>query len=87
MFPRAQIEYLYDRSGTFEFTSVVRPLEGPGELYGSKSYLFDFGPDVERPHESYDGTNVRLRRRPPARRPTPRARPHGTVSSAGTSSA
>jgi len=55
-----QIELLYDRSNTYEFTSLVRELEGPGELQASKSYEFEFT-DVDKPHESYDGINVRLR--------------------------
>ena len=53
---------LYERSSVFEFTSIVRPLEGPGALTGTKTYLFDFGSDVEKAHESYDGINVRCRR-------------------------
>lgn len=55
-----QIELLYDRSNTFEFTSLVRELEGPGELQASKAYEFEFT-EVDKPHESYDGINVRLR--------------------------
>ena len=53
---------LYERSSVFEFTSIVRPLEGPGAVTGTKTYLFDFGSDVEKAHESYDGINVRCRR-------------------------
>jgi len=56
-----QIEMLYERSSVFEFTSMVRPLEGPSAVEGSKTYLFDFGSDVEKMHESYDGINVRCR--------------------------
>jgi vacuolar protein sorting-associated protein 26 len=55
-----QIELLYDRNGQYEFTSLVRELEGPGELNGSQSYLFDFS-SVDKQYESYDGVNVRLR--------------------------
>jgi vacuolar protein sorting-associated protein 26 len=54
------IEMLHDRSNTFEFTSLVRELEPAGELLGSKQYPFEFT-DVDKPHESYDGINVRLR--------------------------
>ena len=55
-----QIEMLQDRSSTYEFTSLVRELESPGELQGSKSYPFQFT-GVDKPFESYDGINVRLR--------------------------
>jgi len=54
------IELLYDRSNTFEFTSLVRELETPGVLDGSKSYPFEFTA-VEKQYESYEGINVRLR--------------------------
>ena len=36
------IELLYDRANQFEFTSLVRELETPGILDGSKSYPFEF---------------------------------------------
>lgn len=55
-----QIEMLQDRSSSYEFTSLVRELEPPGELMGSKSYTFKFE-NVDKPQESYDGINVRLR--------------------------
>mmetsp|Transcript_10622 Transcript_10622/g.22577 ORF Transcript_10622/g.22577 Transcript_10622/m.22577 type:complete len:304 (-) Transcript_10622:662-1573(-) len=55
-----QIEMLQDRGSIFEFTSLVRELEGPGELTYRKKYPFEFS-EIERPYESYDGTNVRLR--------------------------
>ena len=54
------IEMLQDRSNTYEFTSLVRELEAPGELTGSKAYPFEFT-GVEKQYESYDGINVRLR--------------------------
>jgi len=54
------IELLQDRSNTYEFTSLVRELEPPGELAASKSYPFEFC-GVEKQYESYDGINVRLR--------------------------
>jgi len=58
-----QIEMLYDRSNSYEFTSLVRELEpSGGELQAVKSYPFEFSAaDVEKPYESYDGINVRLR--------------------------
>lgn len=54
------IEMLQDRSNTYEFTSLVRELEPPGELSGSKAYPFEFN-QAEKNYESYDGLNVRLR--------------------------
>lgn len=55
-----QIELLYDRGNPYEFTSLVRELEPPGELTSTKSYPFEFA-NVEKNHESYSGNNVRLR--------------------------
>eukprot|EP00736_Rhodelphis_marinus_P001835 Rmarinus@m.7832 len=55
-----QIELFYDRGNHYEFTSLVRELEGPGELTGTKRYPFDFT-SVEKMYESYNGINVRLR--------------------------
>lgn len=54
------IEMLQDRSNTYEFTSLVRELESPGELQGSKEYPFEFT-GVQKQYESYDGINARLR--------------------------
>ena len=53
------IELLQDRSN-YEFTSLVRELEAPGELLGEKQYPFEFT-GVDKQYESYDGINVRLR--------------------------
>jgi len=55
-----QIELMYDRGNPYEFTSLVRELEPPGELNDSKSYSFDFS-NVEKQYETYYGNNVRLR--------------------------
>lgn len=55
-----QIELFYDKSNTHEFVSLVKELALPGELTQSRSYDFDFM-QVEKPYESYTGTNVRLR--------------------------
>mmetsp|Transcript_12926 Transcript_12926/g.17008 ORF Transcript_12926/g.17008 Transcript_12926/m.17008 type:complete len:298 (-) Transcript_12926:92-985(-) len=55
-----QIEMFYDRGNSYEFTSLVRELEAPGILVGRQQYSFDFT-SVEKPHESYNGINVRLR--------------------------
>lgn len=38
----------------------MRELQGPGELLGAKQFPFDFS-RVEKPYESYEGINARLR--------------------------
>ena len=53
-------ELLHDRSNTYEFTSLVRELDVPGGLQGTKTFPFEFT-NVEKQYESYDGINVRLR--------------------------
>ncbi|KEH33470.1 vacuolar protein sorting-associated protein 26A isoform X2 [Medicago truncatula] len=55
-----QIELYFDRGSFYDFTSLVRELEVPGNLYERKTYPFEFS-TVEMPHESYNGINVRLR--------------------------
>ncbi|XP_013390024.1 vacuolar protein sorting-associated protein 26B-like [Lingula anatina] len=55
-----QIELYYDRGNHHEFTSLVKELARPGELSQNTSYNFEFV-QVEKPYESYTGTNVRLR--------------------------
>jgi len=55
-----QVEFLYDRGNPYEFTSLVRELETPGELSSDKNYPFEFA-NVEKNFETYSGTNVRLR--------------------------
>ncbi|KAK9999863.1 hypothetical protein SO802_019466 [Lithocarpus litseifolius] len=55
-----QIELFFDRGNFYDFTSLVRELDVPGELYERKTYPFEFS-TVEMPHESYNGVNVRLR--------------------------
>ncbi|XVF04952.1 hypothetical protein REPUB_Repub05bG0128300 [Reevesia pubescens] len=55
-----QIELYFDRGNFYDFTSLVRELDVPGELYERKTYPFEFSM-VEMPHESYNGVNVRLR--------------------------
>ncbi|CAN0898733.1 Vacuolar protein sorting-associated protein 26A [Linum grandiflorum] len=55
-----QIELYFDRGNFYDFTSLVRELDVPGDLYETKSYPFEFS-TVEMPHESYSGVNVRLR--------------------------
>lgn len=55
-----QIELYYDRGNNHEFTSLVRELARPGDLFQNTSYPFEF-PNVEKPYEVYVGSNVRLR--------------------------
>ncbi|KAG6678640.1 hypothetical protein I3842_14G091300 [Carya illinoinensis] len=55
-----QIELYFDRGNFYDFTSLVRELDVPGELFERKTYQFEFS-TVEMPHESYNGINVRLR--------------------------
>ncbi|PIA37539.1 hypothetical protein AQUCO_03000250v1 [Aquilegia coerulea] len=50
----------FDRGNFYDFTSLVRELEVPGDIYEKKSYPFEFS-TVEMPYESYTGVNVRLR--------------------------
>jgi len=54
------VEFLYDRGNPYEFTSLVRELETPGELSADKTYPFEFA-NVDKAFETYSGTNVRLR--------------------------
>jgi len=55
------IELFYDRGDHFEFTSVSRELAPAGTLTESEvEFPFDFA-DIEKPYESYNGINVRLR--------------------------
>lgn len=55
-----QIELYYDRGNHHEFASLVKELALPGELMQNASYSFEFV-NVEKPYESYTGSNVRLR--------------------------
>nr|CAD7400372.1 unnamed protein product [Timema cristinae] len=55
-----QIELFYDRGNHHEFTSLVKELVRPGEFAQNISYPFEFL-NVEKPFESYTGSNVRLR--------------------------
>ncbi|XP_047315986.1 vacuolar protein sorting-associated protein 26A-like [Impatiens glandulifera] len=55
-----QIELYFDRGNFYDFTSLVRELDVPGEIYEKKTYPFEFS-SVEMPYESYNGVNVRLR--------------------------
>ncbi|ONK63862.1 uncharacterized protein A4U43_C07F19700 [Asparagus officinalis] len=55
-----QIELYFDKGRFYDFTSLVRELDVPGEIYEKKAYPFEFS-TVEMPYESYNGVNVRLR--------------------------
>ncbi|KMZ63936.1 Vacuolar protein sorting-associated protein 26-like protein [Zostera marina] len=55
-----QIEVYIDKNTFYDFTSLVRELDVPGELYDKKTYPFEFS-TVEMPYESYSGVNVKLR--------------------------
>ncbi|XP_042468644.1 vacuolar protein sorting-associated protein 26A-like isoform X1 [Zingiber officinale] len=55
-----QIELYFDRGNFYDFTSLVRELDVPGEIYEKKTFPFEFS-SVEMPYESYNGINVRLR--------------------------
>ncbi|XP_010445889.1 PREDICTED: vacuolar protein sorting-associated protein 26A-like [Camelina sativa] len=55
-----QIEMYFDRGNFYDFTSLVRELDVPGEIYERKTYPFEFS-SVEMPYETYNGVNVRLK--------------------------
>ncbi|RWR92918.1 vacuolar protein sorting-associated protein 26B [Cinnamomum micranthum f. kanehirae] len=55
-----QIELYFDRGNFYDFTSLVRELDVPGEIHERKTFPFEFS-TVEMPYESYNGLNVRLR--------------------------
>lgn len=55
-----QIELFYDRGNFYDFTCILRELDTPGVLSSVTQYPFDFS-NAEKPYESYNGLNVRLR--------------------------
>eukprot|EP01088_Endostelium_zonatum_P017604 TRINITY_DN5271_c0_g1_i1.p1 TRINITY_DN5271_c0_g1~~TRINITY_DN5271_c0_g1_i1.p1 ORF type:complete len:365 (+),score=97.63 TRINITY_DN5271_c0_g1_i1:64-1158(+) len=55
-----QIDMFYERGNSFEFLSMSKDLEAPGDLTAEKEYPFEFL-NVEKQFESYNGINVRLR--------------------------
>ncbi|KAH1089788.1 hypothetical protein J1N35_017045 [Gossypium stocksii] len=55
-----QIEMYLDRGKFYDFTSLVRELDVPGDIYERTKYPFEFS-RVEMPYETYNGVNVRLR--------------------------
>eukprot|EP00188_Purpureofilum_apyrenoidigerum_P002192 Plantae.Rhodophyta-Purpureofilum_apyrenoidigerum.ctg23320.p1 GENE.Plantae.Rhodophyta-Purpureofilum_apyrenoidigerum.ctg23320~~Plantae.Rhodophyta-Purpureofilum_apyrenoidigerum.ctg23320.p1 ORF type:complete len:310 (+),score=67.98 Plantae.Rhodophyta-Purpureofilum_apyrenoidigerum.ctg23320:102-1031(+) len=54
------IELLYDRDQSQEFVSLLRELDEPGNITGTKQYTFAFT-DVEKSYDTYYGLNVQLR--------------------------
>ncbi|CAJ0572050.1 unnamed protein product, partial [Mesorhabditis spiculigera] len=55
-----QIEVYYDRGNQHDFISLTKDLARPGDMMQNTSFRFEF-PHVEKPYESYVGTNVKLR--------------------------
>jgi len=55
-----EIELYQDRGNHHEFTSLVKDLARPSDLMQNTSFTFEFV-NVEKPYESYTGSNVRLR--------------------------
>ncbi|CAD6190689.1 unnamed protein product [Caenorhabditis auriculariae] len=55
-----QIEVYYDRGNQQDFISLVKDLARPGELTQNVAFRFEFN-NVEKPYETYLGTNVKLR--------------------------
>lgn len=55
-----EIEMYQDRGNHHSFITLVKELAKPGELMQNTSFPFEFA-NVEKPYESYTGTNVRLR--------------------------
>lgn len=53
-------EMFYDRGNHFEFTSLTQELAPAGEFTADKTFDFEFA-NPEKPYESYNGINVRLR--------------------------
>jgi len=56
----AELNYFFDRGNDYVFLSREQTLQPPGILERSCAYDFNFS-DLELPHESYNGINVRLR--------------------------
>ncbi|CAN4114272.1 unnamed protein product [Withania somnifera] len=52
-----QIEMYFDRGNFYDFTSLVRELDVPGEIYERKTYPFEFS-TVDMAYETYNGVNV-----------------------------
>lgn len=55
-----QIELFFDRGNHYQFSSLLQELAPSGDIEKDTSFPFEFT-NAEKPHESYNGTNVRLR--------------------------
>jgi len=55
-----QVDMLYDKASSYDFFTITKDLEPPGNLYESKQYSWKFGA-VDKQNETYSGINVRLR--------------------------
>jgi vacuolar protein sorting-associated protein 26 len=55
-----QVDMLHDKSKSYDFFSITKDLEPPGQMYESKQYKWKFGA-VDKQNETYSGINVRLR--------------------------
>ncbi|ODN04844.1 Vacuolar protein sorting-associated protein 26B [Orchesella cincta] len=55
-----QIELYYDRGNHHNFLHIAKELARPGDLFQHTTYNFDFQ-KVDKPFESYTGSNVKLR--------------------------
>ncbi|CAL8134558.1 unnamed protein product [Orchesella dallaii] len=54
------IEVYYDRGNPDNFLTLHKELARPGDLLQNQLFKFEF-PNVEKPYETYTGTNVKLR--------------------------
>ncbi|KAI9735198.1 MAG: Vacuolar protein sorting-associated protein 26 [Cirrosporium novae-zelandiae] len=54
------IEMFFDRGNHYEFLSLGQELAAPGDLQHPQTFPFNFK-NVEKPYESYNGINVKLR--------------------------
>jgi vacuolar protein sorting-associated protein 26 len=54
------LDLFYDRGNHYEFLSMSQELLAAGELRGAQTLDFEFK-NVEKPYESYNGINVKLR--------------------------
>lgn len=55
-----QIVATTERTDKYDFISLVKELEDAGDIKQESTYTFDFL-SVEKPHDSYNGINARLR--------------------------
>uniref|UniRef100_A0A0G4HHJ0 Vacuolar protein sorting-associated protein 26 n=1 Tax=Chromera velia CCMP2878 TaxID=1169474 RepID=A0A0G4HHJ0_9ALVE len=55
-----QVDMLYDRSNSYDFFSITKDLMGPGSMFESEKWQWEFG-NADKKYETYHGINVRLR--------------------------